>query len=255
MTETTERTTHPHEWYQDLLGAYALDAVLPDEAAEMERHLRRCPTCRAELRLWRTAVHAQALLAEERAPSPDLRARLQAAIMSPTEQQPASAPLPEPVSLQERRKTGGLGTLPTWSKMAAALAVVLIGSLIAWNISLRNDASGDQGRVVGQFAATADAPSPSLGGDIRYIEDENLLVIEMHDLPALPANEVYQLWLVHGDAVSPSVTFQAGTGAGDSTRVAVVSDPSDLDALAITREPGPIGSVSATTPIILLAEV
>lgn len=255
MTETTERTTHPHEWYQDLLGAYALDAVLPDEAAEMAEHLQSCPTCPAELRLLRTAVHAQALVAEERAPSPELREKLWSAISSQTERPSGSPPLPEPVSLLERRKVGGFSTLPTWSKLAAVLAVVLIGSLLAWNISLRGGDSSDRGRVVGQFAATADAPDPSLGGDIRYIEDENLLVLEMHDLPTLPTNEVYQLWLVKGNVVSPSVTFQPGTSTGNPTLVAVVSDPSDLDALAITREPGPIGSVSATTPIILLAEI
>ena len=255
MTETTDRTTHPHEWYQDLLGAYALDAVLPDEAAEMAQHLETCPTCPAELRLLRTAVHAQALVAEERAPSPELRESLRAAIASPADRSLASIPLLEPVSLQERRRAGGFGTLPAWSKLAAVLAVVLIGSLIAWNISLRGDEGSDRGRVVGQFAATADAPSPSLGGEVRYLKDENLLVLKMHDLPALSGNEVYQLWLVRGDAVSPSVTFQAGPSAGDSTLVAVVSDPANLDALAITREPGPIGSVSATTPIILIAEV
>lgn len=34
---------------ESLLGAYALDAVSPEEAAEIESHLRTCPRCRAEL--------------------------------------------------------------------------------------------------------------------------------------------------------------------------------------------------------------
>lgn len=38
-----------HEQLQELLGAYALDAVEPDEAAALERHLAMCPRCRAEL--------------------------------------------------------------------------------------------------------------------------------------------------------------------------------------------------------------
>lgn len=38
-----------HEELQELLGAYALDAVDPDEAAALERHLPTCPRCRNEL--------------------------------------------------------------------------------------------------------------------------------------------------------------------------------------------------------------
>jgi len=38
-----------HTALQELLGAYALDAVEPDEAAAIERHLPTCPRCRNEL--------------------------------------------------------------------------------------------------------------------------------------------------------------------------------------------------------------
>lgn len=38
-----------HADLQELLGAYALDAVDPDEAAAIERHLPTCPRCRNEL--------------------------------------------------------------------------------------------------------------------------------------------------------------------------------------------------------------
>ena len=38
-----------HEEIQELLGAYALDALEPDEAAEVEAHLSDCPRCAAEV--------------------------------------------------------------------------------------------------------------------------------------------------------------------------------------------------------------
>jgi anti-sigma factor RsiW len=38
-----------HESLAELLGAYALDAVDPDEAEAIEAHLETCPRCRAEL--------------------------------------------------------------------------------------------------------------------------------------------------------------------------------------------------------------
>jgi anti-sigma factor RsiW len=38
-----------HAEIKELLGAYALDAVEPEEADEIERHLATCPRCRAEV--------------------------------------------------------------------------------------------------------------------------------------------------------------------------------------------------------------
>ena len=38
-----------HEDIQELLGAYALHAVDPDEAEVVEAHLEPCPRCRAEV--------------------------------------------------------------------------------------------------------------------------------------------------------------------------------------------------------------
>src|SRR3546814_17505894 len=38
-----------HDEVQDLLGAYALDAVDDDERALVEDHLAECPRCRAEV--------------------------------------------------------------------------------------------------------------------------------------------------------------------------------------------------------------
>jgi hypothetical protein len=38
-----------HAEITELLGAYALDAVSPEEAAEIEEHLVECPRCRAEV--------------------------------------------------------------------------------------------------------------------------------------------------------------------------------------------------------------
>jgi len=38
-----------HHEIEELLGAYALDAVEPQETLEIEEHLRGCPRCRTEV--------------------------------------------------------------------------------------------------------------------------------------------------------------------------------------------------------------
>jgi len=254
MTDTTGPTTQTHEWYQELLGAYALGALLPDEAAALEAHLATCPTCPEELRRLRLGAHAFALTAEERDPSPDLRNRIWAATFAPADVAPVPGPTRpvEPIAIEQAR-AARRNPLPLWTKIAAVLAVVLIGSLLAWNIALRNDEAGDQGTVVGQLAAAPDAPDQATGGEVRYLPDDQVMLVEMHDLPALAEGEVYQLWLIRGDTVAPAGTFQPNPD--DTTTVAVTGNPDQYDTLAVTREPGPIGSPAPTTKPFLLGNI
>ena len=258
MTDTTRPTIQTHEWYQELLGAYALGALLPAEAAALEAHLATCPTCPAELRRLRFGAQAFALTAEERDPSPDLRNRIWAATFAPVETTPTPARLDparpaEPIPIDRGRAARGGIRTPAWVKIAAVLAVLLIGSLLAWNVALRNDNSSDQGTVVGQLAPAPDAPDQSTSGEVRYLPGDQVMLIELHDLPALAQGEVYQLWLIRGDAVSPSVPFQSSTTG--TTTVAVAADPGQYDTLAVTREPGPIGSPAPTTKPFLLGAI
>src|SRR3954468_13569720 len=57
-----------YDEFSDLLGAYALDAVDPQEREEIERHLTTCPRCRAEVAEHREVA---ALLSQSGAPAPD----------------------------------------------------------------------------------------------------------------------------------------------------------------------------------------
>jgi hypothetical protein len=54
-----------HDAIQELLGAYALNAVSRNEAATIELHLRECARCRAEITDHREAARALALRPKE----------------------------------------------------------------------------------------------------------------------------------------------------------------------------------------------
>ena len=56
-----------HHEIEELLGAYALDAVAPEEAEAVELHLRDCPRCRAEVAEHRETA---AVLAYAGSPAP-----------------------------------------------------------------------------------------------------------------------------------------------------------------------------------------
>ncbi|MGN6132708.1 MAG: RskA family anti-sigma factor, partial [Nocardioidaceae bacterium] len=95
-----------------LSGAYAIDALSPEEAEEFRTHLSACQVCRDEVRELREAA-AKMGASEALGPPPALRARvLEAASRQP--QQP-----PRVRSLAERRRR--------WQprlRVAAAVAVL-----------------------------------------------------------------------------------------------------------------------------------
>ena len=61
-------STYTHEEIQELLGAYALDAVEDAERDAIELHLRECPRCRAEVADHREVA---SLIGHGGAPAPD----------------------------------------------------------------------------------------------------------------------------------------------------------------------------------------
>lgn len=69
-----------HDDARELLGAYALDALSPDERDAVEAHLRHCARCRAEVADLASVTDQLALLAIERDPPPALRGRLLALV-------------------------------------------------------------------------------------------------------------------------------------------------------------------------------
>jgi len=251
-------TGHPvkdEAWYESQSGPYLLGLLTAEERSDFERALAADPALRADLDSMRLAVASLPLAAEERAPSANLRTRLAAAIdAEPNLVRPASTPLPTPIPIN--RAPAGWVINPLIAKMAAALVVLTIGSLLAWNFALRNDQSADTATVLAQMGPFDPAEDTGASGNVSYQANDGVLLLKLNDLPALAENEVYQVWFIkaNGSAPEPSVAFRPSADSGQST-VAVVADPATFDIVAITREPGPVGSAAPTTKPILAANV
>src|SRR3954449_3338683 len=99
-----------HADIEELLGAYALDAVDGDEQEAIEVHLRECPRCRAEVADHREVA---ALLAHGGQPAPD---GIWDRIVDSLEEAPPRLNLAPVAPLARRR---GVGT-----RLAAAVAAV-----------------------------------------------------------------------------------------------------------------------------------
>jgi anti-sigma-K factor RskA len=240
--------TMSHAELQQLLGAYAVDAVEGDEKAQIEQHLARCAACRAEVDGHRRAL---ADLSESTmAPPAGLWESIEAAL----EEAPPPLNLAPVVPMPARRSVS-LRLAAGVASVAAALAAVLGVRVIQQEdrITALEAATADDG-LLRAFAAASANPNAeritlrsadeSLAVDTVLLPDgQGYLVSD--NLPRLPADRTYQLWaLVESSRISIGVL-----GAGP--RVVAFQAPPRADGLAITEEPaGGVGS-SRKTPVVV----
>lgn len=294
-----------HDELRELLGVYALDALLPDERAALRAHLAGCAECRAALADLRRVVANLPLLLDEVEPPPTLRRRLEADLQadlaarglaeqpigrwgpavvstpgfdsSATPRMSPLRPLPMPEPIQPPSRTPAptpITTAPSrrvvvpWAVAAALLLAVSLGMLI-WNLRLQEEAArpesgvvassgrGGLGRTTSREAAlfggavVALVPgdvAPEAGGELLIDRKDDLLVLDVHDLPPLAPGQVYQVWLIgEGDPVPFGVFGQ------ETDRHAIAADPEAYQTLAITNEPGPLGLPAPTGQIVASA--
>jgi anti-sigma-K factor RskA len=224
---------YDHSDLQELLGAYALDALPDDERRLLEAHLATCETCRSELAELRLAVNSLPLSIDEREPSAALRDRLRAAVeaelaTTDVDELPLDTVVPfEPRT--ERDTTRPLRR--NWLPWAVAAIFLLFGlGMLGWNLNLRQ--SSNQQVIALQAAPGVTGAS----GELVYLKDQHIIIVKPNSLPALAAGQVYELWLIQGETAIPSGVFGAS-----ERQIAVAANLDQYQALAITIEDGPLG--------------
>ncbi len=239
-----------HAQFQELLGAYALDAVDGDERARLEDHLRDCARCSDEVQQHReVAAH----LAYGGGDAPEgLWGRIAAALEDTTSPELATL-----YPLAERTHT----RRPAPALLAAAVVVAALG-VLGWQVhresgqvsSLRA-ALASPGVVRAATAAAADPLArvsvlASADGRIQLTgvleRDGSGYLLRAGALPALPAGETYQLWGISGaDRIS------LGLLGANPTVVAFHAAGPGITALAITAEAGGGAVQPTTTPVVV----
>ncbi len=215
-----------------LSGAYALNALAPDEAAEFRRHLDGCQACRDEVRELQTAV-ARMGAAEAKAPPPELKARVLAAADRTPQEPPAPGRL---------RSRGGGGRPWALVLAAAAAAVIVAGAgIVGVRAVLDHGPQGEDPTLAqevemvfgAQDAHTATVETANGGRlTVAVSASRDEMAVDTRQLPALDGEHVYQIWAVHGEEmVSAAILSDPGSGAAmgmpdATTEVALTVEPS-----------------------------
>lgn len=258
-----------HETWEELAVGYALDALEPGDDQAFRDHLRTCDTCAQTIADTQSVMTDLAYAAEPVEPPRSLkeaiRSGIEASDRRPLQPFPTTRtaqladPLPfvRPTARADRRRS--LLMARPW--MAVAASVVVLLSLVLWNVVLQADNSVKRRQLLQASAVTrcvSDASCRTVpildkpGGTTRATalvrgSSVSLLVTD------LPRNDrragTYWLWQVTGSSPDP-VPVQGFDVLYRGTSVVAAGtlrDPSAVKALAISREPSRNLPVKPTT--------
>lgn len=223
-----------------LSGAYAVDALDPEERARFEAHLAVCADCRAEV----AGLQEAASLVGEVASTPPpaaLRDRVLADIKK-------VRPLPPPVvELAARRRPRWINAIAA----AAAAAAFFGGGAAVWQMTY--DDGSEVGNPADPVLQAADAQhiTVDLGGGVSATVyrslTENRAAIVTRNMPLAPEGRVYQLWLQKGERM-----VSAGVMRKVENQVLLLDGRvDDASAVGITVEPEGGSAEPTTAPVAL----
>lgn len=223
-----------HDEIDDLLGAYALQALPPEEMRQVDAHLRTCAAHRETAAVLTDAVARLAFSVPEQQPSPHLRERILEAIR--TDASPGvlgkSARPARPVVV----RTGGAPGPPSraWPPAIVALAAtILLAFLGGIGIDRLATRPAQPAQLAWVFAGNAQAPGAV--ATLTYFRDRKQAVLATTGLPPLPDGKIYEIWLFKN-----ATPVDAGTSGVDGGKlvVTITRDLTQYQRLAITAEPG-----------------
>lgn len=209
------------EELEELIPAYVLGAVDKADRALVEEHLPRCANCQQLVKDYGPVVELLPFAAKQVEPRAELRYRILAQTMnSPAPVSPVRGAPGIRTELPVPSRSSRLATLLSniiRSPAFSAAALVLVLAFGIWNLMLQNQLVqqaaetrqmaaelGRQRAFLTTLAYSESAPRRLWGTEIASQAvgrlyggpDEFTFVMVTYDLPKLPPDKVYQLWLI-----------------------------------------------------------
>jgi anti-sigma-K factor RskA len=249
-----------HQQFADDLALLALGALQGDERVTLEKHLEECSSCRRELERLRGDMALLALSASGPAPPRRSRDRLLKAIAREPRAQKSTV-----------HRASFFWTFLPW--LASAALLLLAGFFwqqsdrLSQQVARLQDQSAQQqaqlerAREVVSTLTSTDAmrvtlvaaqTPPQPQGKAIYLKDRSSLIFLASNLPPLPPQKAYELWLIPTNGAP----IPAGVFKPDRRGSATVIEPPlppgvEAKTFAITVEPEQ-GSSTPTMPIVMM---
>lgn len=235
-----------------LSGAYALDAVTEPERRRFERHLAGCPSCQREVAELQETASRFAVAVSGKPPA-HLKARVLEAVAE-------AEPLPQVPVVRPPRYS----PQPGWARRLAvplAAACLVVAVTLGVLLALARGQLGSTRTQEDEIADVLSAPGTrdisdktTIGGLVTVDVASGLrqLVVTTFDMPALPASEAYQVWMLEpgGKAASDGML----TSIPDHrTAPVLASGVVAGDKMGVTVEPAGGTAKPTTAPIAVIS--
>jgi hypothetical protein len=236
-----------HSEIEELLGAYALHAIDSDERQLIDRHLRHCPACEAEV-----LEHHE--VAAALAPGGATPGAVWDALVEALEEAPPPLEL-APVAPLARRRPRSMPVLAVLTAVAAAAAAVLGVRLMDQERRLDRMQTAMAEDNVQRAAVVALANPTAKTVELRAADTPAAARVALlpdgrgyllaDGLASLATDRTYQLWaLIDGERIS------AGT-LGQQPKVAAFSVSGPVAGFAITEEQASGVVASKNLPVLV----
>lgn len=234
-----------HDEMNELYELYVLGTLEPTQAAEMDEHVgTRCPYCLEHLQDAIVLASAMSGLAEDQTPPARLRRRLLASLEL------------------ETKRPGWLLTVAALSAACAALAVLaiwLVNSVLSYRAEITHlQMERNQLQEALEILSKPETRAVQFGlankprGRVFVNRDRGLIFVGTQ-LPELPKNQTFQLWLLPTNGAPESAGLFQSSATGDSVNVRTTPiDTTRIHAVAVSVEPRGGSPTPTTTPILVV---
>jgi anti-sigma factor RsiW len=254
----------------DLVGAYVLDALPPDELEAFELHVTTCDACRLEVTQLSAVVDVLPLVVQTSEPSESLRSSIFAAVRADAEAVSETTPRHILAAVpSDRPKIARFrpSMLQSIASIAAALVIVALGTQdfrLEQQISDKNSAAAIDQSV--QAAIVSGATESHIPGTALEKSASAILVQPLHanlayllvqGLQPTPNQRVYQVWYMRVDK-NKLVPRSAGIFSYNGKGVQIVAlSPSarGYPLAAVTVEKCLLGCPAPRGPSVLLGKL
>jgi hypothetical protein len=229
----------------DLLPAYALDALEPEEMQAVRVHLATCPRCRAELADYDQVVDALGAVAPVASPPSALRSRL---LTSAASMSPPARPQPHPVSSITMKHSSSRMRVVTFGLAAAAVvllaATVVLATLLRDATDQRDQAVNGQqafvtylssgGQVESRTGLSASDNGTTQGRARLLTAPGKPPMVIVGDCPPTTKDRVYRVWLAQDGKRTPLGELDVTTQGNGWYTIEIPASVTTFDTVGIT---------------------
>jgi anti-sigma factor RsiW len=219
-----------------LLGGYVLQALEPDEAEAVRRHLAECAACAAEHGQLMSIPSILDAAGADETPVVQPPATLEEAVLDRfAREHPGHPAAPPPKRVRDRLRAA---FRPLTRPLPAAIAGAAAAAAVTAALIALPGGSHDSELYQASLSGSAAAPGAKASANLKVLAEGTRVNLKVRGLRGSPS-AVYELWCIRDDGVKVSAgTFRTDASGRADVNLTTAAVPGEYHRLGVERKPG-----------------